>query len=45
MFFFNPSTEKNPERSQKSMLAFSVGSHPDKFIKGCLFVGNDCNLI
>lgn len=45
MFLFNPSTEKNPDSTQKSVLAFSVGSHPDKFIKGCLLVGHDCNLI
>lgn len=45
MVLFNSSTEKNPERAQKSVLPVSVGSHPENFINGCLFVGNDRNLI
>lgn len=42
---FNSSIENNPERAQKLVLAVSVGSHPENFINGCLFVGNDRNLI
>lgn len=47
MGFFKPSSEKKTqaERAQKSVLVFSVYSHPDRFIKDGLFVDNDCHMI
>lgn len=38
MVLFNPNTEKKQESTEVNV-SFSVGSHPDKFIKGCLFLG------